>query len=100
VVYSIYDDAFKGSLRSGFEKKMKLPGITLKDLKYYKDASYVNLTKAAIDYSDGIIIGSPEINPEIAEYLKTCNKPVLEYQGPEQYADAYNTLYDTLLNNN
>ena len=98
IVYSIYDDDFKGSLRAGFEKKVKLPGITVKDLKYYKDASYVNLTKAAIDFSDGIIIGSEKINPEIEKYLKGIDKPILNYQGPENYADAYNALYDTILN--
>ena len=98
VIYSIYNDSFTGALRSGFEKKVKLPGITVKDLKYYKEASYVNLTKAAIDYSDGIIIGSETIHPEIEAYLKSCNKPMLAYQGPENYADAYNALYDTVLN--
>jgi len=56
------------------------------------------LTKAAIDFSDGIIIGSEKINPEIAEYLKTCNKPILEYQASENYADVYNDFYDTILN--
>lgn len=80
-------------------KKMKHPGITAKDLKYYKEPSYVNLTKAAIEYSDGIIIGSEKINPEIAEYLKSCGKPVLEYQGPENYAPAYDAFYNTILGN-
>jgi len=73
--------------------------MTAKDLKYYKEPSYVNLIKAAIDYSDGVIIASEKINPEIAEYVKTCNKPVLEYQGLENYAAAYNALYDTILGN-
>ncbi len=99
VVFSIFDDDFPGQLREGFDKKFKLPGMTAKDLKYYKEPSYVNLIKAAIDYSDGVIIGSEKINPEIAEYVKTCNKPVLEYQGPENYAAAYNALYDTILGN-
>lgn len=99
IIYSVYNDGFDGVLRSGFDKKMKLPGITVKDLKYYKEPSFVNLTKAAIDYSDGVIIGSETINPEIAEYLKSCNKPLLEYQNPENYADAYNAFYDTILSN-
>ena len=98
VVYSIYDDAFEGTLKAGFEKKVKLPGITAKDLKYYKEASYVNLTKAAIENADGIIIGSPKIHPEIAEFLKSCKKPILEYQGEENYAAAYNAFYDNILN--
>ena len=98
VVYSIYDDDFKGMLRPGFEKKVKLPGMTTKDLKYFKEASYVNMTKSAIDHSDGIIIGSEKINPEVLDYLKGCNKPVLEYQSPENYAEAYNAFYDQILN--
>ena len=98
IVYSIYDDGFKETLREGFEKKVKLPGMAAKDLKYFKEPNYVNLTKSAIDLSDGIIIGSKKIHPEIAEYLKTCNKPILEYQAAENYADTYNDFYDTILN--
>lgn len=99
IIYSVYDDDFEGLLRTGFDKKVKLPGITVKDLKYYKEPSYVNLTKAAIEYSDGVIIGSENINPTIAAYLKTCDKPVLEYQSPDNYAAAYNAFYDTILSN-
>ena len=97
VVYSIYDDGFKETLRNEFDKKVKLPGITAKDLKYYKDPNYVNLTKAAIDFSDGIIIGSEKIDPEIAAYVKTCKKPVLEYQPADNYTEAYNAFYETIL---
>lgn len=99
VIYSVYDDDFSETFREGFDKKVKLPGMTPKDLKYFKDASYVNISKAAIDYSDGIIIGSEKINPELEEYLKTCNKPILPYQTPEQYIDAYNGFYDSVLGN-
>ena len=97
VVYSIYDDSFKETLREDFDKKVKLPGITPKDLKYYKEPNYVNLTKAAIDFSDGIIIGSEKIHPEIAKYLEGCKKPILEYQAADNYAEAYNAFYDTIL---
>ena len=98
IVYSIYDDDFQGVLKDGFEKKVKLPGMTAKDLKYFKEASFVNLTKSAIDYSDGIILGSKTIKPEVAEYLKGCGKPVLEYQSMDNYAEAYNAFYDQILN--
>ena len=72
--------------------------MNAKDLKYYKEASYVNITKSAIDYSDGIILGSEKINPEITAYLKDCGKPILEYQDPENYTEAYNAFYDQILN--
>ena len=57
----------------------------------------MNLTKAAIDFSDGIIIGSEKIDPEIAAYVKTCKKPVLEYQPADNYTEAYNAFYETIL---
>ncbi len=97
VVYSVYDDDFSESFRKEFDKKIKLPGITAKDLKYYKDVNYVSLTKAAIDYADAVIIGSEKINPELEAYISTLNKPVLPFQSEETYVDAYNTFYDSLL---
>ncbi len=100
VIYSLYDDHFKETFKEGFDKKLKLPGITAKDTKYYKDANYVNLTKAAIDYSDAIIIASEKLNPEIMDYLKEVKKPILEYHTGSDYIDVYNEFYDTLLGKN
>lgn len=97
VVYSLLDDDFSESFREGFEKKVKMPGLTPKDLKWYKEPNYVNLTKAAIDYSDGLIIGSEKINPEIEEYARNTGKPILEYQSPDNYISAYNSFYDLVL---
>jgi starch synthase len=53
--------------------------------------------KNAIDFSDAVIYGSERINPELVEYVNSTNKPVLEYQNPENYVDAYNDFYDNLL---
>ncbi|PKP53702.1 MAG: glycogen synthase [Bacteroidetes bacterium HGW-Bacteroidetes-1] len=97
VIYSLYDDDFKETFRDSFEKKLKLPGITAKDVKYYKEPNYVNLTKAAIDYSDAIIIGSDKVNPELLEYVSQKKKVVLEYNHDEKYVDAYNEFYNSLL---
>lgn len=97
IVYSIYDDAFDESFPAGFDKKMKLPGMTAKDLKYFKEANYVNLMKSAIDYSDGIVVSTNRLNPEIEEYLVASKKPFLSYQDQVHYAQACNEFYDSLL---
>ncbi|MBU2465761.1 MAG: glycogen/starch synthase [Bacteroidetes bacterium] len=97
VVYSVYDDEFSEVFQDGFDKKIKLPGITAKDLKYYKSSNYVTLTKAAIEYADAIIIGSEKINPEINDYIQSLKKPVLEFQPEDNYIEAYNEFYDSLL---
>jgi starch synthase len=97
IVYSIYDDKFTEDFKAGFDKKMKLPGMTAKDLKYFKEANYVNLTKAAIDYSDGIVVSTEHLHPELEEYLQTVKKPVLSYKEQVHYAQACNDFYDTIL---
>ncbi len=97
IVVSIYDEDFAEQFPSGFDKKMKMQGIAPKDVKILKTTDYVNLMKNAIDYSDAVIFGSEKINPELEEYVKSSNKPFLEYQSPENYVDAYNDFYDNLL---
>lgn len=97
MVLSIYDDEYNGALSASLGEKMKIEGITNKDLAHYKTPNYVNLIKAAITYSDAIIIGSEKINPEIEEYLKTVDIPVLEYQDSDTYIDAYSDFYDKIL---
>lgn len=97
VVYSVYNDGFSEKLSPTFSRKIRLEGITDAHLQYYAQGDYVSLTRAAIEMSDAVIIGSPDIHPEIASYLPTCGKPVLEYQDEETYIDAYDAFYNSLL---
>ena len=97
IIYSIYDDEFEEEFKAGFDKKMKLPGMNAKDLKYFKEANYVNLMKAAIDYSDGIVVSTSRLNPEIEAYLVESKKPFLSYQDQVHYAQACNEFYDSIL---
>jgi starch synthase len=53
--------------------------------------------KAAIDFSDALILGDEEIHPEIMDYLKASGKPFLEYHDKDSYIGAYNEFYDKIL---
>ena len=97
VIYSIYEDDFEETLSKDFANKIKLEGISSKDLKHYKNPNYVNMIKSAIDFSDAVIIGSPKINEEVLRYLKESDKPYLEFQPMEQYIEAYSDFYDEVL---
>ncbi len=97
VVYSIYDDDFEGTLNENLPQKFKNQGVGEEYLDKYKEFDFVNLSKAAMDYSDGIIFGSEKINPTLEAYAKESGKPVLEYQQPEKYMDAYNEFYDEII---
>ncbi|MCD4683982.1 MAG: glycogen/starch synthase [Bacteroidales bacterium] len=97
IIFSVYDDDFPETLSDDFAKKIKLDGITNKDLTHYQNPTYSNLIKAAIDYSDAVIYGSENVNPEVEEYLKTFSKPILGFQPMDNYIDSYNQFYDKIL---
>jgi starch synthase len=97
VIYSIYDDDFTDTLNKDFGNKIKIEGISAKDLKHYKTPNYISMVKSAIDFSDAVIIGSPKINEEVLRYLKESDKPFLEYQSKENYIEAFSDFYDEIL---
>ena len=96
VVYSVYDDDFEGAFRNSYDKKLKMPGIVAKEIKWLKNPVYANIQKSALDFSDAIVFASPKINPEVEKYARSLGKPILEYPGEENYVDAYNDFYDKI----
>ena len=97
VIYSVYNDDFSETLSSDFSKKIKLDGITNKDLTHYAEPNFVNITKAALDFSDAVVMGVEEINPEVEAYLKIFSKPKLAFQSSDNYIDVYNEFYNKIL---
>ncbi|WP_062124460.1 glycogen/starch synthase [Geofilum rubicundum] len=96
VVYSIFNDGFTNPLDKELKSKVKALGIAEKDIKLLEDPSFENLSKLAINMSDGVIKASPEINPEVEKYAKESGKVFLDFQDSESYIDAFNAFYDSL----
>ena len=97
VVFSVYDDEFSKPLSSELKSKAMIQGIEEEDVKLLENADYVTLHKLAIDQSDAIIMGSPNVNEEIKSYAKDSGKPFLSYKDEEEYVSAYSKLYDELV---
>lgn len=98
VVYSVYDDAFTPALDTDIKSKLQLENIGKKDLELLNTPDYTNLTKFALNYSDGIIFGSPKVDSSIQEHINSVDKPVLEYHGMDDYVEQINLFYDKVLN--
>ena len=65
---------------------------------YYDEPSFRD---SKVVFSDGVIQNGENVNPEILDYAKSLNIPVVEnQQGFDAYADACNSLYDQVLGNN
>jgi starch synthase len=98
MVHSVYDNEFENVFKDNMKEKVWMNGISDNDLnKLNTPLDYTNLTKFAVDYSDGIILGSEGVNKEIIDYIDENNVVKLDYQSPENYVDEYSDFYDKIL---
>lgn len=99
VIYSLYNDAYPQPFDERLAEKMKKDGIIPEDIAPIegKPVDHTALTKLAIAHSHGVIQYSPDINPEILEYIKELGIPFLPYQEDdsnyiERYAEFYKSI--------
>jgi len=95
IVTSIYNQSFEGTLNKKMIDKVRFDNIDDEVIKVLDKPTYNSLMKVAIDHSDALIIGSEEISKELVDYLENSNKPVLEYQNKEEFAESYKEFYNT-----
>lgn len=99
IVYSIFDESLESNLDPRMAEKLRLEGFTDDNLHGLASANPVTidtLHKLAIDYSDGIVCESPDISPELIDYIKSSGKPYMPYTGEENFVQAYADFYDKL----
>ncbi|MDR2470269.1 MAG: glycogen/starch synthase [Tannerella sp.] len=97
VVYSIYDNGFNATFGKELPKKLKQDGATDHDMKMIEQPDFFTLTRLAIQFSDAVIQGSPQLAPEIVAHIEKSKKAFLPYQLPEEYIRAYNEFYDLVI---
>jgi len=101
VVLSLDDKDYKTPFCSGFAEKLLIDGVTTNDVRSIAGfpVGYEELMRLAIDYSDAIVLSTPEVNPRLLNYAQTSGKPIMPYQG-ENVADYWNFCESLLENNN
>jgi starch synthase len=97
VIFSAYNENYNEKLDNKFIEKVKFDGIEEKDINILKNPVFINIAKIAFKYSDGIIRGSKSLSSEMEQVIKKLQIPVLDYQSPEKYIDAYSVFYDKIL---
>lgn len=100
IIFSLYENGFQDNFNENF-----LNQTIIKDMKQEmlqginQPVNFEELTKLAINYSDGIIQNAPDTNPTLLQYAEEKGLPILPYQGEKDYADAFNAFYDTVWDN-
>ena len=95
IVTSVYNTGFEDTLNEQLLDKIAFDGREKDSIAELEKPSYENLMKVAIKNSDAAIIGSTDLNEELAQYLNTTKIPVLPYKKREELAQAYEEFYTT-----
>ena len=97
VVYSVYDQESNVEIDNDMARKSIITGVSEDDVELINTASVDTLHKLAIKYADAIIMGSEKISDDLNKFIVDSDKYVVSYQNDEDYVDAYDALYDELL---
>ncbi len=97
VIVSLYSQGFENELNANFKEKVLMEGINPEDVDVITKPDLAQVNKLAVNFADGIIIGSKSMSKEMLDYVKESGKPFLSYQDPENYIDQYSDFYDQIL---
>lgn len=98
IVYSVYNEENPANITDHLFEKLKFDGIKGSSISMMDGKSdYTSLTKMAVAYSNGIVVGDPQISDEISSYIKDSGKHILEYVERDNYGDPYDEFYNSLL---
>lgn len=100
VVYSLYNDAFEGTLAPAMYKKLRADGLSDRQLAALKgkEIDFKTLSRLAIDHADAITVAQEGVDPELIAYAEASGKPFLPYMGElEQTAPAMLDFYKSIL---
>jgi starch synthase len=82
-------------MSSDFVNKLLIKGISEEDMTNFPaNASYIDLCKLAIDYSDGVIQRGANVSQELIDYARQSGKPFLEFKEGDDFKEACNDFYD------
>ena len=96
VVTSLFANSLNKDFGTNFKRCLEFREATAELLKPYNDKFDFNeLSKLAIDYSDGIVPAVKNVDKDLLAYANEHNVPVLKYS-KDNYADNIESFYDTI----
>ena len=100
VVLSLYNDDSPMAVPSGFRSKVSFGALGEADLPFLEKADGTGLAKTAIQYTDGVILGSGGIDESLVRMCRAAAVPVLDFDAKAmengEYIERYNAFYDSL----
>jgi starch synthase len=97
VVTSVYADTFEGKLDSKIAQKISFDGIGMDQMENLKNPTYENLTKLALQHSDGAIMAEQGTLPSLETYCNSIDLPVLKPFNELDQQGATDEFYDSIV---
>lgn len=96
VITSLFTSQLKGGLGDRFKQSLVFKSADEKVLEPYKEQfDFLELGKLAIDFSDGIVKASKDLNEQLVNYSVEKKLPIMEYPG-EDFGSAYSDFYEKI----
>lgn len=96
VVLSLDNEEYATPFSTKLAEKLHVNGVTNSDLRGIAGlpVGYEDLMRLAIDFSDAIVLSSPNVNQRLLNYAQNSGKPILPYaeNNNEAYLDFCNNL--------
>jgi starch synthase len=96
VVTSLFTNNLNSDFSDNFKQCVEFRDAKAGLLEKYNDPfNFEELSKLAIDYSDGVIVAQKNVKKDLIKYAKSNQVPLLAYPG-EDFADAYDKFYEKI----
>ena len=96
VVLSLDNEEYSTPFSTKLAEKLHVNGVTNSDLRGIAGlpVGYEDLMRLAINFSDAIVLSSPNVNQRLLNYAQNSGKPILPYaeNNNEAYLDFCNNL--------
>ncbi len=101
VVVSLYNDRVEEKFNTSLISKLVSSGLDSGDVKIAAECDGIGLARLAIQYSDGVVLGSDTVNEKLKSFLSETGVPVLPYMefdpSDTDIARRTNQFYDEIL---
>ncbi len=98
VVFSLFDEHLDHNLAPGFPEKIRMRDISPGDLHVLGNEPYTqeSLLKLAMEYSDGVMLHTDSVSPELTRFMDSKKLPSLKYDENEDFVTSSLDFYDRI----
>lgn len=100
VVVSLYNDLENVKFAKDFQDRILFDNITKEDIPDFNEPTNLSLSRLAMNYADGVILGESNIPAELVDFAKSKELPVLDFSQSAlddgSYISQYNDFYEKI----